>query len=236
MKTIAILAAGQFPRTQYPLYLLRSADAVVCCDGALMAAEKHGIVPDAVVGDLDSACGRALRRYNGADKKYLAGNGDSCDSGSVCNKQRTVVRISDQDTNDLTKAFNYVMERWPEVEAIHILGATGRSEAHTIGNISLLMEYESRYGLSERGINLDMVSDYSTIFAVCDSCELHVGEGRKVSIFSPDPTVNIKSEGLVWPTDDVIFDNWWKGTLNRTSSDIIKLTFSHPSKALIILD
>ena len=213
MKTIAILAAGQFPRTQYPLYLLRSADAVVCCDGALMTAEKHGIVPDAVVGDLDSVCGRALRRYNG-----------------------TVVRVSDQNTNDLTKALRYVLDTWPDADTIHIIGATGKSEAHTIGNISLLMEYESAFNLADKGISVDIVSDYSTIFAIAGNCELHVGEGRKVSIFSPDPSLRIESEGLVWPTDKVTFNNWWKGTLNRASSDIIKLKFNHPSKALVILD
>lgn len=247
MKSIVILANGQYPRKEFPQFLLKSADAVVCCDGALMTAEKHGIVPDAVVGDLDSVCGRALRRYNGADKTSApaekpADNGSArdgsspCDGNGTCNKQRTVVRVSDQDTNDLTKALRYVLDTWPDADTIHIIGATGKSEAHTIGNISLLMEYESAFNLADKGISVDIVSDYSTIFAIASSCELHVGEGRKVSIFSPDPSLRIESEGLVWPTDKVTFDNWWKGTLNRASSDIIKLKFNHPSKALIILD
>jgi hypothetical protein len=34
----------------------------------------------------------------------------------------------------------------------------------------------------------------------------------------------------------VVFDNWWKATLNRASADIVTLTFSHPSIALLILD
>lgn len=256
MKSIAILANGQYPRKEFPQYLLRSADAVVCCDGALSLAERHGIVPDVVIGDLDSVCGHTLRRYSGIDKDQLADNGSTrnCNGSDTrndsntrnssstrnccdaCSKQRTVIKISDQDTNDLTKAFRYILQTWPETEAIHIIGATGKSEAHTIGNISLLMEYESAFKLTEKGIKVDMVSDYSTIFAIPDSCELHVGEGRKVSIFSPDPDLRIKSEGLVWPMDNVIFDNWWKGTLNRASSDIIKLTFNRPSKALVILD
>lgn len=271
MKSIVILANGQYPRKEFPQFLLKSADAVVCCDGALMTAEKHGIVPDAVVGDLDSVCGRALRRYNGTDKTSAPaekpadngsardgsspcdGNGnceigstresngpcensDTRDGNGTCNKQRTVVRVSDQDTNDLTKALRYVLDTWPDADTIHIIGATGKSEAHTIGNISLLMEYESAFNLADKGISVDIVSDYSTIFAIAGSCELHVGEGRKVSIFSPDPSLRIESEGLVWPTDNVTFDNWWKGTLNRASSDIIKLKFNHPSKALVILD
>lgn len=211
MSRVAIIAAGSFPRTEYPRYLISSADVVICCDSALSAAEKHGIVPDVVIGDLDSVCRRALARFKGK-----------------------VVHVPDQDTNDLTKAFDYVMSEIPDVESIDILGATGRSEAHTIGNISLLMDYAERYDLSS--IPVQMVSDYSTIFAVSDSCELHVGQGRKVSIFSPDPTLRIKSSGLQWPLDDVVFDNWWKGTLNRASQDAINLTFNHPAQALIILD
>ena len=218
MKTIAILANGQFPRKEFPLYLLRAADAVVCCDGALMAAEKHGIVPDAVVGDLDSVCSHALNRFE------------------RIKSAPAVFKDSDQETNDLTKAFKYVLKTWPEADTIHILGSTGKSEAHTIGNISLLMEYEERFDLAGHGISLDIVSDYSTIFAVSDGGEFHVGEGRKFSIFSPDPTLNVKSEGLVWPTDNVIFDNWWKGTLNRASDDVVRLKFNHKSKAIIILD
>lgn len=239
MKSIVILANGQFPRKEFPLYLLRSADAVVCCDGALMAAQKHGITPDAVVGDLDSVCGRALRRYSGIDgNHHLSDNAGARSGGNdgFCSNQRIVIKSDDQETNDLTKAFNYVLDTWPEAGTIHILGATGRSEAHTIGNISLLMEYESSFKLADKGIKVDMVSDYSTVFAVTDSCEFHVGEGRKVSIFSPDPDLRIKSEGLVWPTDNVIFDNWWKGTLNKASGDVVKLHFNRKSKAIIILD
>lgn len=231
MKSIVILANGQFPRKEFPQYLLRSADAVVCCDGALMVAEKHGIVPAAVVGDLDSVCRRALKRFEAAGcSPYSRRDGDNTVQPG------TIVRISDQETNDLTKAFRYVLDTWPDADTIHILGATGKSEAHTLGNLSLLMEYESEFNLSSRGISVDMVSDYSTVTAVADSCELHVGEGRKVSIFSPDPTLRIQSEGLVWPTADVIFDNWWKASLNRASVDVVKLKFNHKSKAIIILD
>jgi thiamine pyrophosphokinase len=81
-----------------------------------------------------------------------------------------------------------------------------------------------------------MVSDYSTAFAITDSCELHIGEGRRFSIFSPDNSLKIKSRGLFWPLDNVVFDNWWKATLNVATEDIVSLEFSHPSIALIILD
>lgn len=212
MRTIAIVCNGRFPRKEYPLYLLQSADALVCCDGALQALEKRGIVPDVVIGDMDSVCGRALKRFPGQ-----------------------VVRVEEQETNDLSKAFRYVIENYADVAFIHILGATGYREDHTLGNLSLLMEFERTYGLSERGISVDLVSDYTTALALGDSASLDVGEGRPVSLFTPDPDLQIRSEGLRWPTDGVRLDNWWKATLNRATADRITLTLSHPAPVLLIL-
>lgn len=213
-KSAVIICDGEFPRKDYPLYVLRSADYTVCCDGALrkylrrMRGER---LPDAVIGDMDSLPKSMQKKYAGL-----------------------IVRVSEQDDNDQTKAFRYVLEHFPEVTDIHILGATGLREDHTIGNISLLMEYARSFDTGGR--NVDMISDYSTIFAITDSCEIDVGEGRRISVFSPDNSLNIRSEGLVWQTSGVVFDNWWKATLNRASSDRVRLTFSHPSVALVILD
>ena len=118
------------------------------------------------------------------------------------------------------------------MDTIHFIAATGKREDHTIGNLGLLMEY-ARMGVQP---SIDMVSDYSTAFAVTDSCELFLGKGRRMSIFSPDNSLKLKSDGLVWPTDGVVFDNWWQATLNRTGKDAVKLEFSHKSLVLIIID
>lgn len=215
---IVILCDGEFPRKPFPRYLLDTADAVVCCDNALrkylsytrkrFGAERR---PEAVIGDLDSLSPALRRQY-----------------GDI------VIRVEEQDDNDMTKAMRYVLEHYPDAGAVRFLGATGLREDHTLGNMALLMEYTRMFDLG--GIQVEMVSDYGTIFAVTDSCELHVGQGRRVSLFSPDNSLNIRSEGLVWPTDGVVFDNWWKATLNRAAEDVVRLTFSHPSMALVCLD
>ena len=218
MKTIVILCDGEFPRKDYPLYLLDSADAVVCCDGSVVKYLRHTLkkfgeerMPEAVVGDMDT--------LSKSWQERLA---------------PIVVHESEQDYNDLTKAMRYVLAKHPDVTDIHILGASGRREDHTVGNLGLLMEYTRLFDLGD--IRVEIVSDYSTAFAITDSCELHLGKGRRVSLFSPDNSLTIKSEGLQWPTDAVVFDAWWPATLNRAVDDVIKLTFSHPSRALILLD
>ena len=220
MAAAVIVGNGQFPKKEYPLYLLESADYVVCCDGALDTYLRHFSGrnlrrPDVVVGDMDSLSKKTAERF-----------------------RDIAVKIDEQETNDQSKAFHYILEHFPDVDTIHILGATGKREDHTIGNLSLLMEYarEMRRQDCGRTVSVDIVSDWSTAFAITDSCTLDVGEGRSVSIICPDNSLNIKSEGLVWPTDNVVFDNLWQTTLNRASADRISLTFSHPSIALIILN
>ena len=187
---------------------------MVCCDGALekfLGRYPSGRLPLAVIGDMDSLPEALQDRFSAL-----------------------VVRETEQDDNDMTKAMRWVLREHPEVSEITILGATGLREDHTVGNLGLLMEYTRLFDLGGR--NVQMVSDFGTAFALTDSCELHLGEGRRFSLFSADNSLRISSEGLQWPTDDVVFDAWWKATLNRTVAPIITLHFNHPAPALVIID
>ena len=213
MNTIIILGNGAFPTEPYPLFLLDSAEGVVCCDGALERWLAHNpqAQPLAVVGDLDSLPQALQERFSAV-----------------------LFHEAEQDDNDLTKALRWVLREHPEAEEITILGATGLREDHTVGNLGLLMDYPRQFALGSR--RLTLVSDFGTAFPITDSCELHLGEGRRFSLFSADNSLTITSEGLEWPTDKVVFDAWWKATLNRTVAPIVTLHFSHPSTALVLVD
>lgn len=226
MKAV-IICDGEFPKKDYPRYIIRNADFIICCDGAAGTFIRNSAtifserrLPDIIIGDMDSISS-SVRRLAGAAAE---------EHGTI------LVHETEQDHNDQTKAFRYIMEHCPDVTEITILGAGGRREDHTIGNMSLLMEYARTYDLDSRGIRVSMVSDYTTAFAITDSTEFECGEGRKVSVFTPDNSLVIRSEGLLYKTDDVVFDNWWKATLNTASEDRVKLTFSHKSIALIVLN
>lgn len=231
MANAVIICNGEFPKKEYPLYLLKSADYIICCDGAaatymrrcqkIFGQERR---PDAVIGDLDS--------LSPAMQKKVAD---------------ILIKEDEQDFNDLNKAFRYVLKTYKDIDTIHILGAGGMREDHTIGNLSYLMEYKKEQaGLKKKvllegidinpNLNIDMISDWSTAFAISESVSFYVGEGRKISLFSTDNSLNIKSEGLKWKTDNVVFDNWWKATLNIADRDEVSLTLNHPSAVLIIID
>ncbi len=224
MRKAVIIGAGDFPKKEYPRDLVRRADVIICCDGNALKAflRNRGRIfgnedrlPDAVVGDLDSITERMMEEYSDI-----------------------IVSNPGQDDNDQTKAFHYLLDNYSDVDTVHFIGATGKREDHTLGNLGQLMEYArilDQAGM-EGKVRLEMVSDHSTIIPVTGTVELMVGEGRAVSIISPDNSLRIKSSGLVWKTDDVVFSNWWQATLNRASEDSITLEFSHKSMALVILN
>lgn len=217
-KRVVIICDGNFPKTEYPRYLIRTADFIICCDGALMkflrnskAIFGEARLPDIVTGDMDTLSAAMQKKY--AD---------------------IIVKEDEQEHNDQTKAVRWALSNLDGIESICILGATGGRADHTIGNISLLMEYTRMFDMGD--MNLEMVTDKETIFPITDSTEFDCGTGRQVSIFSPDNSLRIKSEGLAYPTEDVVFDNWWKATLNKATQDTVKLELNHPSIALVMIN
>ena len=197
-----------------------SADFTICCDGALVKYLRQSKsifgqtrTPDVVIGDMDTLSASMQKKYSDI-----------------------IIKEDEQEHNDQTKAVRWAISNIDDIGHIYIIGATGGRLDHTIGNASLLMEYTRMFDLDSKDIAIDMVTDEGTAFAVNDTTEFDCGVGRRVSIFSPDNTLQIRSRGLEYPTDEVVFDNWWKATLNKAVDDTVKLEFSHPAMALIILD
>lgn len=116
MSYTVILADGTFPQHHVPLGYLRKAERIVCCDGSTENAVAAGLIPSAIVGDMDSLSNEMRERFS-----------------DIINKD------SEQETNDLTKAVKWCYNAG--YRDIIITGATGKREDHTIGNISLLTEY-----------------------------------------------------------------------------------------------
>lgn len=179
-----IVANGLFPSGSLALELLNTASFIIACDGAVIQLEKRGKIPQAVVGDLDSLSQDLRERY--ADRLH---------------------RVEDQETNDLTKAVNYAEAAG--YKEVLILGATGLREDHTLGNISLLIGYASRF---ER---VEMLSDYGWFTPVLHTVTLASYPGQPVSLFSLYPHQAISVQGLLYPIEHRQLYYWWEATLNE---------------------
>lgn len=177
-----IVGGGDFPSHQIPLSILYDAMCVVCCDGAADECLARGLMPWRIVGDGDS-----LSQY-------------------AKNKYSSIIRIDpNQETNDQTKAVEYLSRKG--VTDIAIVAATGRREDHTLGNISLLVEY------LRQGLNVRIYTDFGVVVACNGNCSFECPKGTAVSIFGFG-TSGMCGEGLAYPIRD--FTSWWQGTLNKT--------------------
>ncbi len=136
------------------------------------------------------------------------------------------------------------------VYKIYIVGATGGREDHSLGNISHLADYAAELpefvaALSKikqpknvhlvPSADIQMVTDNGVFLPVLNSTELVGRRGDGLSIFSFDPTLKITSKGLEYKTDKVVFDMWWKATLNKFAERKVELNFNHPAKVLLYL-
>lgn len=191
---VVILADGEFPVHKRALAVLKGCRKVICCDGAAAKLISSGIrYPDYVVGDLDSLLPELLESL-----------GDR------------VVRVAAQDTNDLTKAFDFAVSKG--FEKITILGATGLREDHTLGNISLLMSYSEK-------ADVEMLTNFGRFVALRETTTLASFAGQQVSIFSLNPDVPLTFSGLKWDIENRPLKSWWEGTLNEAVSDHFTVSF-----------
>ena len=192
-RKVVILANGLFPKAQQGLDLLKAADQLICCDGAADKLIAKGMSPHVIVGDMDSVSGEVREQY-----------------ASI------IIHSDDQESNDLTKAVHYCIDKG--YLSVSILGATGMREDHTLGNISLMLEYYPR-------IEVQIISDYGIFFLVRSGEQVRSFVGEKISFFSIDNRVSVSSTGLLYQLNDVRLANWYRATLNEATADQFTLNF-----------
>ena len=184
-----VVANGTFPIHPVPLGMLRNARHIVACDGAIA---KLAPCASTLTSDLT-----------------IIGDGDSVPDGF----RHLLIRVDEQEDNDLTKATRYCLEQgW---RRIAYLGATGLREDHTIGNIALLVRYYRQMGVS--GV---MFTDHGQFTPAKGTRTFDSRKGQQVSIFNFGCT-QIESEGLRWQS--YAYNEWWQGTLNEATANAFTL-------------
>ena len=153
------------------------------------------------------ACDGAIHHIPQAEA--VIGDGDSVPEAF----RSKLIRIDEQDDNDLTKATRYCVENgW---KRIAYLGCTGKREDHTLGNISLLMRY-----FREMDIDGTMFTDYGFFTPAYGNRTFPSMKGQQVSLFNFG-SHQLTSTGLRW--DAYNFQEWWQGTLNEALGDTFSI-------------
>ena len=207
---VVILAAGDFPTHREPLAALADADHVVCCDSAYKELLSHTDASQFAVHN---------SRFT-IHNCYVVGDGDSLPEELKRSLGDRWIHVGEQEYNDLHKAMSWAISQF----AIHnsqftILGATGRREDHTLGNIGYLVTFAEEYP----GIEIEMLTDHGRFTAFRGSRVYASSAGQQVSIFSIEPEHPLFSRGLKWELDGLRACRWWQGTLNEALADSFEL-------------
>lgn len=180
-----VLGNGNFPTHPIPHSIFHSGKPIICCDGSVENCIQNRKEPHLIIGDGDSI------------------------SPILKEKHKAILHlVPDQETNDQTKAIEYLQQL--QIKQIAILGACGKREDHTIGNISLLVNY------LKKGVECRIYTDYGMFIPLCNNAEFQFPVSSKVSIFSFG-TKHMYSKGLAYPLRD--FHSWWEGTLNLSTEN-----------------
>jgi thiamine pyrophosphokinase len=193
-----ILANGDYPSHPIPTGILKNALILMCCDGAAVKALEHGLTPTWVVGDGDSLPAEYRERL----------------APQLGKRMRFV---EDQSINDLTKCtrmlYNHVDHKmvYPD-DSFHFayVGATGKREDHTLGNIALMHYYRYHFGVKPT-----LITDHGYFVVAKGTARFQSRPGQQVSLFNIDCS-SISSRGLRW--EAYPFEMAWQGTLNEAVS------------------
>ena len=185
-----IIANGDYPTAEYALQVVAQSPLVGCCDGGADEFIARGYTPDIIIGDGDSLSAKNRARF--AD----------------------IIRYeADQQTNDQTKAVKYLLAEGKT--RIAIVGATGKRDDHTLGNIALLAEYR------KMGADVRSYTDYGVFIPCSGEATFHCKKGAQVSIFNIDAK-GLAAENLAYPLYD--FTALWQGTLNEATAEQFTVT------------
>ena len=147
--------------------------AVICADGGTHHLDDTGIIPDLIVGDMDSLDARRQTHYE----------------ASGC---RIVRHSRLKDETDTELALHEALRMKPA--EVWIWGALGRRLDHALANISLLVQGK------EAGIEVKLIDEWCDVFLIDRRTVLEGEAGQTVSLFPfAGPAAGVTLTGFEFP-------------------------------------
>tara|TARA_Y100000590_G_scaffold438684_1_gene561782 strand:- start:179 stop:808 length:630 start_codon:yes stop_codon:yes gene_type:complete len=184
---LLIVANGDFPNHPIPKQILKNSKFIIACDGASNRLHKLGYKPNIIIGDLDSINNKTMKKF---EKKLL--------------------HINNQNQNDFRKALFFC--KINKLFNINVIGATGRREDHTIGNIFSINN-------SYNNLNIRIFTDFGCFVCINKPTLFNSFKNQQVSLFSDKDFVKVKTFGLKYNFNSSNINSLYKGTLNHSIGD-----------------
>ena len=175
MKCI-IAANGALTATEEILSQINSADMIIAADGGAGHLHRMNIIPDIIIGDLDSVSSDTLDFYKSKQVSLMP---------HPARKNQT----------DTELCIDYALERG--CSEITFIGVTGHRLDHTLANVLLLRR------LADHGIAARIIDAHNEIYLVLSDLIVRGAPGDLLSVIPVSETVTgLTLTGLEYPLTD----------------------------------
>ena len=153
-------------------------DLVLCADSGLLVALQNGLVPHAVIGDMDSL------EERGFDRSSLPEN------------VLWIQSPKEKDMTDTALCMEYALAQG--CEELIIVGGLGGRLDHTLANL------QNMVGFSKRGLKISLVDQNTRVFILTDGTKtVESMPGFSLSVLSwSETSVGVTLSGVAYPLRD----------------------------------
>lgn len=167
MKKCIIIANGKSPTNKVVDYFCnKSFNTIICADGGANSAKKLGIIPDYIIGDLDSIDKSVLKYFH--------------------NKSR-IIQIKRQNDTDVEKCLKFAIKN--KFSEVILLGVTGDRLDHTICNLGIIIKFFNK-------IKMLLVAENSFLIPINSETTIKSKIGETISLYAFNALTRITSSGL----------------------------------------
>jgi thiamine pyrophosphokinase len=198
LKKCIILANGKPPSKKVLTYFQKNGfETLICADGGANSALKLGLIPDYIIGDLDSADKAVLNNFK---------------------TKSTIINYKRQDDTDVEKCLKFAIRN--NYKDALLVGVTGNRLDHTFCNLGIVLKFFNQ-------INISLVAENSYLKAYRGKQELKTFKGEAISLYGFDRKTKITSQGLKYPLKDAsLLFGEKESTSNIATSNLLQLTIS----------
>lgn len=177
--------------------LTKKSLTIISADGASDYLYKHSIIPDIIIGDLDSISKKSLRYFSSINTK--------------------IIELKEQETTDFEKALNFANSL--NIKNIIVFGAVSLRFDHTLNNFSVIKRFHNK-------MKIKLINNDYEIFYFDKSISFKYKKNEIVSFLGLPVAYGVKTEGLKYPLKNEKLEfGVREGTLNLSISNQIKIEY-----------
>ncbi len=174
MKKCQLIANGDLPAKVHLDYLAGIGyRQIFCADGGANSASKLNIIPDYIIGDLDSVYPEVILRFI---------------------NNSTIIKYRRQDDTDVEKALKYMIKLG--FGEVVLSGATGDRLDHSFCNMGIVLKFFDR-------IKIYILHKTSVLAAFTGKIRMKTIPGETISVYGFDDKTKISSKGLKYPLKNI---------------------------------